>query len=133
MKRKEFIRNTGTLSAALISGMVVTSCSLFMDEEMELCPESEVEKGSYKEFLFNRKKIQLRRVDSKLEVLSLTCSHRSCTVAYKEDENVFVCPCHDGMYNFEGEVIDGPPPAPLTRFAFEVRDGVVWVLNEKLK
>lgn len=60
-------------------------------------------------------------------ILNSRCTHLGCTVNWKEDEHVFLCPCHDASFNAEGTVIDGPPPRPLDRFAeFRVtEDGIL--------
>jgi hypothetical protein len=34
--------------------------------------------------------------------------------------NSFVCPCHGGVYDFQGKVIGGPPVRPLDRFQTRV-------------
>lgn len=133
MKRKDFIRNSAALSGAIVTGMVASSCGLFIDAELELCPETEIEEGQFKTFLFNRRQILVRRVNQELEIISLTCTHRRCTVAFKAEEKIFACPCHEGTYDFEGRVIDGPPPFPLLRFNYEIREGVIWVLNQYLR
>ncbi len=50
-----------------------------------------------------------------------TCSHLGCTVAWKKKKSTFECPCHGGKYNAKGEVIDGPPPRPLTRLKTKIK------------
>jgi hypothetical protein len=37
----------------------------------------------------------------------------------------FVCPCHGGVYDFQGKVAGGPPVRPLDRFVTRVRNGQV--------
>ena len=37
----------------------------------------------------------------------------------------FVCPCHGGVYDFQGKVEGGPPVRPLDRFYTRVRAGKV--------
>ena len=39
----------------------------------------------------------------------------------------FVCPCHGGVYDFQGQVDGGPPVRPLDRFYTRVRNGQVEV------
>ena len=39
----------------------------------------------------------------------------------------FICPCHGGVYDFEGKVDGGPPVRPLDRFYTRVRSGRVQV------
>jgi len=48
--------------------------------------------------------------------VSQTCTHQGCTVAYNKSGNDFVCPCHGGTYDINGNVIAGPPPAPLKKY-----------------
>ena len=49
-------------------------------------------------------------------ILNSRCTHLSCTVNWKEDERIFLCPCHDASFGEKGEVLDGPPPRPLDRY-----------------
>ena len=39
----------------------------------------------------------------------------------------FICPCHGGVYDFQGKVVGGPPVRPLDRFYTRVRNGQVEV------
>jgi menaquinol-cytochrome c reductase iron-sulfur subunit len=39
----------------------------------------------------------------------------------------FVCPCHEGVYDFRGIRVGGPPPRPLDRFYTRLRGGGVEV------
>ena len=48
--------------------------------------------------------------------LSDICTHQGCSVYYNKSGNDFVCPCHGGTYNISGQVIAGPPPAPLKKY-----------------
>jgi hypothetical protein len=58
--------------------------------------------------------------------ISSRCAHVGCPVSFKDAANVFVCPCHGGVYDFRGRRISGPPPRPLDRFYTRVRsDGEV--------
>ena len=50
----------------------------------------------------------------------------------------FICPCHGGVYDFQGLVVGGPPVRPLDRFYTRVRNGKVEVgprysVNSELK
>jgi len=47
--------------------------------------------------------------------LSATCTHLGCRVAWNAQTKHFHCPCHGGIYDRDGKVISGPPPAGLTR------------------
>jgi Rieske Fe-S protein len=70
--------------------------------------------------------------------VSTRCMHLGCPVRYVEASERFICPCHGGVYDFEGKVSGGPPVRPLDRFYTRVRDGVVEIgprysLNSELK
>jgi menaquinol-cytochrome c reductase iron-sulfur subunit len=49
-------------------------------------------------------------------VISTRCAHLGCPVRYIQASKKFVCPCHGGVYGFEGQVEGGPPVRPLDRF-----------------
>lgn len=47
---------------------------------------------------------------------SAICTHQGCTVNFEASAREFVCPCHGGLYSARtGQVLAGPPPAPLRR------------------
>ncbi len=48
--------------------------------------------------------------------ISTRCMHLGCPVSYKPPAQRFICPCHGGVYDFEGKVSGGPPVRPLDRF-----------------
>jgi menaquinol-cytochrome c reductase iron-sulfur subunit len=55
--------------------------------------------------------------------ISTRCMHLGCPVRFVEAAARFICPCHGGVYGFDGKVDGGPPVRPLDRFYTEVRDG----------
>ena len=55
--------------------------------------------------------------------LSRVCTHLGCLVNYDKARQIFICPCHGGTFDLEGNVISGPPPRPLPRYAVKVADG----------
>jgi len=57
--------------------------------------------------------------------ISTRCMHLGCPVRYVDASKKFICPCHGGVYDFEGKVDGGPPVRPLDRFYVRVRDGFV--------
>ncbi len=68
----------------------------------------------------------LRRVnDEEFIAFAVNCSHLGCPVRWRQSENLFMCPCHGGVYYSDGRVAAGPPPRPLTRYPVRVRGGRV--------
>ena len=71
-------------------------------------------------------------------VISTRCAHLGCPVRYIQASSKFLCPCHGGIYGFQGDVEGGPPVRPLDRFYTRVRAGRVEVgdrfsLNSQLE
>jgi menaquinol-cytochrome c reductase iron-sulfur subunit len=65
--------------------------------------------------------------ESELTVYSNMCTHLSCRVTWRDDIDVYFCPCHDGRFNEEGEVVAGPPPEPLHEFETKVEEGNLYI------
>lgn len=61
-------------------------------------------------------------------VLDAACTHLGCNVRWQETETRFVCPCHGGLFSREGQVVSGPPPAPLRRLESKIQNGMLMVL-----
>lgn len=64
---------------------------------------------------------------SEYVAVSTRCAHLGCPVRFYKAAGTFICPCHGGVYDFEGKVIGGPPVRPLDRFQTRVVDGQVEV------
>ena len=62
-----------------------------------------------------------RNKDQPYVAISTRCAHLGCPVRYVQASERFICPCHGGIYNFEGSVDGGPPVRPLDRFYTRVR------------
>ncbi len=56
-----------------------------------------------------------------------TCSHLGCSVNWDPESGRFRCPCHGGVYDEQGYVLDGPPPRPLTRLEVKIEDDICFV------
>lgn len=63
----------------------------------------------------------------RLCVLSATCTHLGCGVRWDAGRKRFLCPCHGGVYDATGKVLDGPPPRPLDRLETRFEEGVLFV------
>jgi menaquinol-cytochrome c reductase iron-sulfur subunit len=60
-------------------------------------------------------------------VYSSKCTHLGCPVRWIASAELFMCPCHGGVYFKDGDVAAGPPPEPLQQFPVRVKDGQVEV------
>ena len=70
----------------------------------------------------------LRRVNADTFIaFSINCTHLGCPVRWLAEANLFMCPCHGGVYYEDGTVAAGPPPLPLPRYPVRVKDGDVQI------
>ena len=56
-----------------------------------------------------------------------TCSHLGCSVEWDAESGLFRCPCHGGVYDETGAVVEGPPPRPLTRLEVKIEGELCFV------
>jgi menaquinol-cytochrome c reductase iron-sulfur subunit len=70
----------------------------------------------------------LRRVNADTFIaFSINCTHLGCPVRWLAEANLFMCPCHGGVYYQDGTVAAGPPPLPLPRYPVRVINGEVQI------
>lgn len=72
----------------------------------------------------------LRRVnDQEFIAFSMVCTHLGCPVRWLASADLFMCPCHGGVFYADGRVASGPPPRPLSRYTVRVNNGQVQILT----
>jgi menaquinol-cytochrome c reductase iron-sulfur subunit len=70
--------------------------------------------------------VWLRRVnDQQFIAFSVNCTHMGCPVRWLPSAELFMCPCHGGVYYADGTVAAGPPPKPLIRYDVRTTNGQV--------
>lgn len=70
-----------------------------------------------------------REDDGEFVAFAINCTHLGCPVRWLEQAELFMCPCHGGVYYKDGMVAAGPPPRPLTRYPVRVNQGQVEILT----
>ena len=71
----------------------------------------------------------LRRDDeASFTCFSINCTHLGCPVRWIDSAQLFMCPCHGGVYYKDGAVAAGPPPLPLPKYRVRILNGQVQVL-----
>ena len=113
------------------------------DEWITLGPVSAIEPGVPTSFTFsvmrevawrrariNRTVYAVTKDGESITVFSDACTHLSCKVHWDEERGVFVCPCHDGLFDLEGNVVSGPPPEPLHRFEAQTENDQLMIFVE---
>jgi cytochrome b6-f complex iron-sulfur subunit len=77
--------------------------------------------NSYKIFKFgNSPGILIDTPEGEFKSFTAICTHLACTVRYDSETQTIHCPCHNGRFDLSGNVLSGPPPAPLEEYIVKV-------------
>lgn len=69
----------------------------------------------------------IREDEQTLVGLAGVCTHLHCVLDWDEKQRLLDCPCHEGAFDVNGNVIKGPPLRPLERFRVETQLGQVYI------
>ncbi len=59
--------------------------------------------------------------------MSNICTHLGCHIRWIDEQQKFFCPCHNGVFDINGQVVSGPPPRPLDRYDVKVENEQLYV------
>jgi menaquinol-cytochrome c reductase iron-sulfur subunit len=124
----------------LLSPALKKTASSATDEWVPLGPVQDIPEDQPKLYTFTRTQqvgwertassfgvYVIKRPAGMLDVFSNVCTHLSCRVSWQEDQEEFICPCHDGRFAKDGAIVSGPQPRPLDRFEYKIEDGTLMV------
>lgn len=78
--------------------------------------------------VIDRTVVYLVRIgEQEVRALQSTCTHLGCRTAYDRASKRILCPCHGGVFDVQGNVLDGPPPSPLPTLTTRLDNGQVMV------
>lgn len=81
--------------------------------------------GRSKTLQVGSKAVIVVRERSGFLAFSAVCTHLGCLVKWDADSKKFLCPCHAAVFDGNGKVVSGPPPAPLEAYVVkEIGDKV---------
>ena len=64
---------------------------------------------------------------NKFTAFAANCTHLGCPVRWEKDAQLFMCPCHGGVYYKDGSVAAGPPPKSLVQYPVRISRNQVQV------
>jgi menaquinol-cytochrome c reductase iron-sulfur subunit len=64
---------------------------------------------------------------------AVNCTHLGCPVSWLPDGQLFICPCHGGVYYGDGRVAAGPPPRSLHQYDVRIQQDMVQILTQPLQ
>ncbi|HWQ91080.1 MAG TPA: ubiquinol-cytochrome c reductase iron-sulfur subunit, partial [Clostridia bacterium] len=68
-----------------------------------------------------------RESETEFVAYSIHCTHLGCPVRWLKEAQLFMCPCHGGVFYKNGDVAAGPPDKPLARYPVRVENGEVQI------
>ncbi len=89
-----------------------------------------VQRDGWREVISNQSVFISRSEKGMLQVLSPICPHLGCSVAWHENQDKFICPCHGGQFSADGKHLSGPPPRGLDVLDVQIKDGKLQVQFE---
>ena len=66
-----------------------------------------------------------RKSENEFVAFAINCTHLGCPVRWVADAELFMCPCHGGVYNKDGSYAAGPPPRGLYKYPVRIRNNQV--------
>lgn len=150
MDRRKFLRRAIYTGGAVVAGglavpVVVTLISPVLEQPKRepawtrvgaiesFPPETtkgaliEIERRDWASSLRTQLLYVRRSADGEVEAFSRQCTDLSCPVSWDPGSETFVCPCHGGIFNRDGEPMAGPPDRPLFRYNYRIQDGILEV------
>lgn len=97
------------------------------EKEVEAAAADQVKPGEAVKFEFHGTPALLMNVKTGFVAVSAVCTHLGCIVDWDAGKSQVVCPCHNAIFDYNGNIVSGPAPLPLERFEVNVRDNKVMV------
>lgn len=142
MDRRTFVRQIGVgalgvCAAIAVGGVAATAVvgpSLSKTPKMwvPVAPMREIPAGHIATFTMrydvknglytqaNETPVLVSRTGDEMVCFKASCTHLGCIVKWDASAGRFRCACHGGTFDRDGNVIAGPPPRPLDRYALKV-------------
>ena len=73
-----------------------------------------------------------REENNKLTAFSVNCAHLGCPVRWDEGAQLFMCPCHGGVYYKDGSRAAGPPLRGLYQYPVRIVNNQVEIETEAI-
>jgi Rieske Fe-S protein len=64
-----------------------------------------------------------RETSSQFKVFAINCAHLGCPVRWFPQSQLFMCPCHGGVYYSDGSRASGPPERGLFTYNWQIVSG----------
>lgn len=150
INRRQFMSIfTGVIASVIGIGMAIPSIAYIVGLSLRKKEENWVKVGIMNKVVLGTPtlfKAKIKRQDGWIEsdeeistyilsedgraftALSSICTHLGCRVRWNDDNEQFLCPCHVGIFDKQGNVVAGPPPRPLDRYQTMIDGEEIFIL-----
>jgi Rieske Fe-S protein len=122
--RRRVLRDLGIATAGCVAAATLGSsgCNNQDDQPTESLsvPLDQLPPGQRLVVRHRDRPVELTRQGDRVVARSLVCTHIGCVVQWDPAESLYLCPCHRGRFDENGQVVDGPPTRPLTEISTQV-------------
>ena len=118
-RRRFMVRSCGVAAACLSAPLltILGGCSQEPEPDGKPAPLklalAELPIGSRVLFAYGDRTVEVVRTESGCRARVMLCTHQGCNISWVEDEQYYLCACHKGRFNDQGDPIYGPPRKPL--------------------
>jgi menaquinol-cytochrome c reductase iron-sulfur subunit len=75
----------------------------------------------------------VRNIDGKnFQVFAINCAHLGCPVRWFPQSNLFMCPCHGGVYYQDGSRASGPPERSMFEYPHKIEQGQLLIYASEM-
>ncbi len=83
-------------------------------------PLASLPAGTHVRVVMGERPVDLLRDGDRVVARSLWCTHMGCEVEWRPGAERYVCRCHGGEFDAQGEPVAGPPPRALRVLAVRI-------------
>lgn len=137
ISRRSFLQVANRILAVLgVTAITIPIVAYFFPPNLEETPSEpmlvskldDLPPGASKTIRFGRYPALVINTSAGLRAYSAVCTHFACVCKWDPDNELIVCPCHEGYFEpLEGQVVSGPPPLPLESLAVNIIDDEIYV------
>ena len=73
-----------------------------------------------------------RETGNTFQVFAINCAHLGCPVRWFPQSELFMCPCHGGVYYADGSRAAGPPERGLFEYQYKITKGQLHIFAGQL-
>ena len=131
---------TAALAIPAVAYLFMTPDRKRRSDWSEVADLSQLEPGKPEEVMFQRRRVDgwkvidekttawvIKTDDQNVVAYSPACTHLACAYHWDDQQKYFLCPCHNSEFSLDGNVIAGPTPRPLDRYAIRIDKGKLFI------